>query len=362
MEFLKEFEKKINKMDVITSSEPPRYWYSTGNYALNRMISGSFFKGIPQGRITAVAGPSGAGKSFLACNLARAAQEQGAFILCIDTENALDDGFMSAIGIDIENNYKYLGADTIPECSKILSAFLTGYDKEHGRSEDAPQVVILIDSLDMLMTESEENNFVKGDTKADQGQRAKQLKAMLRTVVNNLKGKNISVIVTCQPYQAKQEQILAGEGLWVIANAIRFAPSLIIMLTKLKLKDKDTKLAVGIRMKCQGHKTRFTKPFQTVTIEVPYDTGMNLYSGLLEVTESMGIVKRPNKKMWQIVGQEKTWLAKNIGLYAEDILIKAEAQTHAFLDAMIPPDDIDEDQGETTTKTTARRKAKKKKV
>jgi len=60
MDFLKSFEKDVASMDgVSTSSAPPRYWYSTGNYVLNRIISGSFTKGIPQGRITDLAGPSG---------------------------------------------------------------------------------------------------------------------------------------------------------------------------------------------------------------------------------------------------------------------------------------------------------------
>ena len=64
------FEKDLAKMDVtVGSGEPPRYWYTTGNVTLNRIISGSFYKGIPQGRVTGLVGPSGAGKSFLASNL-----------------------------------------------------------------------------------------------------------------------------------------------------------------------------------------------------------------------------------------------------------------------------------------------------
>lgn len=60
LDFLKDFNKEIEKLeDVGTSSIPPRYWYPTGNYVLNKIISGDFKKGIPQGRITNLAGPSG---------------------------------------------------------------------------------------------------------------------------------------------------------------------------------------------------------------------------------------------------------------------------------------------------------------
>ena len=70
MDFLKDFEKTIDKIDGVGgSSQPPRYWYTFGNYVLNRIMSGSFMKGVPQGRITGLAGPSGAGKSFVLGNL-----------------------------------------------------------------------------------------------------------------------------------------------------------------------------------------------------------------------------------------------------------------------------------------------------
>jgi hypothetical protein len=60
MKFLKEFNKKIDKMETVTTNmSPPSVWYSTGNYALNRILSGSFTRGIPQGRLSVIAGNSG---------------------------------------------------------------------------------------------------------------------------------------------------------------------------------------------------------------------------------------------------------------------------------------------------------------
>ncbi len=175
MDFLKTFEKDLNKINVtVGMGEPPRYWYSTGNYALNRIISGSFFKGIPQGRVTGLAGPAQAGKSFLGCNIMRVAQEKDAHILAIDSENALDEEFVKGIGVDPTEGYTYVSADTIPQVTKIVSTFLNGYKSEYGEDPDAPQVLIFIDSLDMLMTETEQSHFDKGVTKGDQGQRRRR--------------------------------------------------------------------------------------------------------------------------------------------------------------------------------------------
>ena len=58
--FLADFKKKAQKLDNVNLDfGPPTRWYDTGNLALNKILSGSFTKGIPQGRLTALAGPSG---------------------------------------------------------------------------------------------------------------------------------------------------------------------------------------------------------------------------------------------------------------------------------------------------------------
>ena len=66
MDFLKGVTKDLEKAGIdMGASQPPRYWFSTGNHVLNKIISGSFMKGIPQGRITALVGPAASGKTLL---------------------------------------------------------------------------------------------------------------------------------------------------------------------------------------------------------------------------------------------------------------------------------------------------------
>lgn len=356
MDFLKNFEKDISTLNVsVGSGQPPRYWYSTGNYALNRIISGSFYKGIPQGRVTGLAGPSGSGKSFLASNLMRSAQEQGGHVLAIDSENALDDEFVRAIGVNPDENYTYVSADTIPQVTKIVSSFIKGYKQEYGEAEDAPQVLILVDSLDMLLTETESEHFQKGVTKGDQGQRNKQLKAMLRSFVQAIKHLNISIVVTCQVY--KNQEVTNGEGLWIVSDAVKYSLSQIILITKLKLKDTGSTEVKGIRMKTEGYKTRFTKPFQKVVIEVPYDEGMDPHSGLLEVALELNIIQKKGSR-YVLSGEDKTWYAKDIAEYADKILEQAEAMNKAVLLANGVEELHDPDVGETATDTKNRRKDK----
>ncbi len=61
--FRKDITKSIEGLSI--GFNDPTDWISTGNYALNYLISGDFNKGVPLGKVTVFAGESGAGKSFI---------------------------------------------------------------------------------------------------------------------------------------------------------------------------------------------------------------------------------------------------------------------------------------------------------
>lgn len=343
--FLDDFDKSSAKMEgVVTTSLPPRYWHSFGNHLMNAIMSGDYFGGHAQGRITGIVGPSGSGKSFIIGNSVREAQDDGALILVVDSENALDDDYMTKIGVKVgvENGYYYRGVRTISQVTAVVSSFLKGYKKEFGTSTDAPKVFIAIDSLDMLMTDTELEHYDKGDQKGDQGQRAKQIKAMLRTFVQDIKELNVTMAVTGQVY--KNQDIKNGEGVWVVNDAVKYSLSQIIMVTKLKLKEGTE--VTGIRLRAHGYKTRFTKPFQTIELEVPYDDGIDPHSGLLEAGVSQKLITQAGS-WYAIAATGEKFQSKNFGQYAESIL-KALADAKNPLMAV---SDAEEDKGNDTRKT-----------
>ena len=353
MNFLDDYDKELQKAGIYTGeARPPRYWFSTGNYALNRIISGSFYKGIPQGRVTGLMGPSGAGKSFLIANIMRQAQQEGAFVLAIDTEHALDNDFVEAIGVDTSNDvYHYVEANTFADLKKAVSSFIKAYKKQFGDGEDAMKLLIAIDSLDMLITDSEEKHFLDGKVVGDQGQRTKQTKSILREFVQSIKHNNISIVATGDVY--KNQDPLNGEGTWIVTEGVRFSLSQIILLTKLKLKSKDKTEIVGINMRCDGFKTRFTKPFQRVEIEVPYDTGMNPYSGLLDAAKALEVVNLSGA-WYSIPDTNIKFYAKDIATHSEKVLELCEAKSKTFLNV-----EEGEEENIDTSESVKKRRTKK---
>jgi RecA/RadA recombinase len=169
--FRTQLTKSISGMSA--GFNDPTDWISTGNYALNYLISGDFHKGVPMGKVTVFAGESGAGKSYIcAGNIVKAAQDQGIFVVLIDSENALDESWLHALDVDTsEEKLLKLNMSMIDDVAKTISTFMTDYKAMD--EEDRPKVLFVIDSLGMLLTPTDVDQFNKGDMKGDMGRKPK---------------------------------------------------------------------------------------------------------------------------------------------------------------------------------------------
>lgn len=338
---LRKTEAKLEESGIAVKSERPKYWISLGNFTLNKIISGMFRGGIGQGRLAAITGPSSAGKSFIAGNVAREAQKQGLGLLVLDSENALDDGFMQGLGVDTEReDYFYRGISSIPEATKMVSGFIKSY-REH---KETQPFLIILDSIDMLRTASQEANYESGETKGDQGQHAKQVKDMLAPWVHDIKNLNISIVCTKQVFQEQDPMLQKNpQTAWKFTESAKYAFSQILLVTRFMLKDesgtkipgkKDTNYS-GIRLKAYGMKTRFTKPFQSATVEVPYETGMDPYDGLLDAAKMLGVVT--GSGAWNYLeGTDVKWSGdKGWQEVKEQVLEACIAKESEFLDVQL---------------------------
>lgn len=287
--FLDTFKKSLAKVDTINMGlGGPGSWISTGNYALNRSLSGNFKKGIPLGRITLFAGPSGSGKSFISSNCMKKAQDEGFHLLILDSENAIDTEYLQKIGVDTsEEKLTYFQVTTIEDVNKICSDFCGSYIKTYGKNKtDSPPVLIVIDSLAMLSTTTEFENYGKdGTIKSDQGIRAKRNKSMLRMLIGQIARLPMAVICTDHVYP---QDIMLGDGAWAITNSTKFSSSIIGLVTKLKLKDESE--VIGVRMRFETYKSRFAKLGTKIELEVPYSSGMSPFSGLVDMLMDMGVL------------------------------------------------------------------------
>ena len=325
--FRKDITKSIDGLSI--GFNDPTDWISTGNYCLNYLISGDFYKGVPLGKVTVFAGESGAGKSYFAAgNIVKHAQEQGIFVVLIDSENALDETWLHALGVSTEEDKLLkLSMSMIDDVALTISKFMKDYkDME---VEERPKVLFVIDSLGMLLTPTDVDQFDKGDMKGDMGRKPKALTALVRNTVNMIGAHNVGLVATNHTYASQDmfdpdDKISGGQG-------FIYASSIVIAMKKLKLKEDEAGNKIsdvrGIRAGCKVMKTRYAKPFESVQVKIPYDRGMDPYSGLVDMFEKQGLLTKDGNRLkyTTLVGTEmkefrKGWTGDKLEVVMADIL------------------------------------------
>jgi hypothetical protein len=80
-----------------------------------------------------------------------------------------------------------------------------------------------------------------------------------------------------------------------------YASSIVVAMKKMKLKEDEdgNKISdvMGIRAGCKVMKTRYAKPFEGMQVKIPYETGMNPYSGLTDLAEKKGLLKKDGNRL-----------------------------------------------------------------
>ena len=163
---------------------------------------------------------------------------------------------------------------------------------------ERPKVLFVVDSLGMLMSPTEMDQFQKGDMKGDFGRKAKALKALVTNCVNMFGSYNVGMCVTNHTYASQDmfdpdDKISGGSG-------FVYASSMVVAMKKLKLKTDangvKTSQVHGIRAACKVMKTRYAKPFESVQVEIPYSTGMDPYSGMFDLMDAKGLLEKKGNR------------------------------------------------------------------
>jgi hypothetical protein len=101
-------------------------------------------------------------------------------------------------------------------------------------------------------------------------------------------------------------------------------------MRKLKLKEDEDGNKVsevrGIRAACKVMKTRYAKPFESVQVKIPYETGMDPYSGLVDLFEAKGLLQKDGNRLKYVDlnGEEhkeyrKQWTGDRLDMIMKEI-------------------------------------------
>jgi recombination protein RecA len=213
--------------------------------------------GIPRGRITEVYGPDGAGKTTLVLSVIAQAQQAGGTACFIDTEHALDVGWATTLGVDLER--------------------LVVCRPEHG--EQALQVADLLirsGSLDVLAVDSIAALVPKVELDGEMGERhagvqANLLSQALRKLAGPIARAGTAVVVT---NQLRQRAGSPGTPVYTSGGrALGYYASVRLDLRPLgQLKEGGR--VVGTRLRVQVTKNKVAAAWQVAKVEVRSDRGV----------------------------------------------------------------------------------------
>ncbi len=230
-------------------------WIPTGSRWLDSIICRGQLAGIPVGKFTEIAGLEATGKSFMAAQIAANAQKMGMNVVYMDSESAIDPGFLERTGCDLENLI-YVQAQNVEHVLETVEAVL---------DSGAERTLFIWDSLALTPTVSDvEGDFNPNSTMAVKARVLSKGMSKLTVpiantksaflVLNQLKtnipqGPNARIIAMTTPY------ITPG------GKSMHYVYSLCIWLTGRKAKAAfivdDSGFRIGSEVKVKLEKSRF---------------------------------------------------------------------------------------------------------
>ncbi len=284
-----EFSKVGSILDNISKSVPihidkefkEKTYISTGSLILNAALSGSIYGGVGTQGISVFGGPEASGKTFLALNIMREAQRLGRGVVYIDTEHAISRVDLPKYGIDNSpEKFIIIRGNQVEDLNLSLTNLIDELKQAKLDGYELPEQIWCLDSLGQLSSKKMKEDLIKGDIKADVGNKAKAIGSFFVSVTEDLAYLEIPFIINNQTYETmemfSQTVMKGGRQLYYSANNITF-------LTKAKLKedadDLDIGSSTGIIVTARCVKNRGVKPKQ-VKFEISFEKGMNKYKGL----------------------------------------------------------------------------------
>jgi len=260
---------------------------STGNDILDLAISNRPNGGIAVGRITELTGLEASGKSLVGAALIANTQKRGGVAVLIDTENAVNEEFFEAVGIDMKK-LVYNQADTVEDIFDNIVNIIEKVRSSNGKNDKL--VTIVVDSVAAASTKAE----LAADFDKDGYATGKAIiisKAM-RKITNLLGRQNIALVFTNQLRLKMNAPAFSDPYTTSGGKAIGFHASTRLRLSQVgKLKDGDGNV-IGIKSKAQVTKNRLGPPHREVEFNIYFNRGIDNYGSWLEVLKDHEIVKQ----------------------------------------------------------------------
>ena len=290
--------EKLNPDASILSESPLSIvdnWIDTGSFALNAIMSGSVYGGVPQGRIVGFTGPTSSGKTLIINKIIGKAQKQlGQYGVIWDSEVAIDANAAANVGCDI-TRIRHNPIDTVENCRNQISTFLDNIIKKGYQGK----FIIAIDSLGNLSSAKELADIEKDKSATDMGLRAKAIKSMMRALTYKAAKAKTTILFSNHVYSDPSAMFPSLVQPQSGGKGPSYLASLLVQLShkaeKGEKEHSDEPMItnaerIGATLNAMTIKNRFVPPFLRTDMYINYKTGLDRYAGLLELALNYEII------------------------------------------------------------------------
>lgn len=255
---------------------------------INAAFSGDIDGGFTPG-LTILSGESKTFKTMLSLYCLKAHQDKYEDSVCLfyDTEYGVTPQYLKAFNIDASRiihipvkHVEELKFDLVEKLEKI---------------ERNDHVFILLDSLGNLASKKEVEDAIDQKSVADMS-RAKAIRSLLRIITPDLNRKNLTCIMINHVYKETglfpKDVIPGGSAVVYLANSVFIIG---------KAQEKDGTEVTGYKFTINIHKSRFVKEKSKFAFSVNMNTGINRWSGLVEMAMEAGFLDKPSAGWYQKV-------------------------------------------------------------
>ena len=277
------------------------------NVALSGRVDGGLVPGLLM-----LAGPSKHFKSAFALLMAAAHQKKykDSVILFYDSEFGTPTSYFESFGIDMDR----VVHTPITDVEQLKFDIM----KQLDQIEKKDNVVILIDSIGNLASKKEVEDAMNEKSVADMS-RAKQMKSLFRMVTPHLNLKDIPLIAVNHTYKEiglyPKDIVSGGTGAYYSADAIWIIG---------RQQEKEGTEIAGYHFVINIEKSRHVREKSKIPITVTFEGGISKWSGLMDVAEKLGYVRKPKVGWYEAIDPatgevltEKLMRAKEIATSGE---------------------------------------------
>ncbi len=257
------------------------------NVALSGRVDGGLVPGLLM-----LAGPSKHFKSAFALMMAAAYQKkyEDAVILFYDSEFGTPQSYFESFGIDMDR-VVHTPITDVEQLKHDASNQLDNIEKND-------KVMILIDSIGNLASKKEVDDAIDGKSVADMT-RAKQLKSLFRIITPHLNLKDIPLVCVNHTYKEigmfPKDIVSGGTGSYYSADAIWIIG---------RQQEKEGTEIAGYHFVINIEKSRHVREKSKIPITVTFEGGISKWSGLLDVAEKLGYIRKPKVGWYEAVNPE----------------------------------------------------------